>query len=404
MKINMNTIKSSGVSLHFEKHKANDTAVNGLQRHNERVPNQKHSNKNIDDSRTIDNVFLKKSDGKFKDAVSNVIENERDKGLKGVRKDAVRMVEATVQISGKVLDMGENEQEQVLRDSYEWLKSEFGENNIVSAVIHKDETNMHLHFDFVPIRDSKLTAKTVISKIELKRYQNEFLSDLQGKHPTLNFERGGGETNGLSQREFEILQKEREEREKELSKYSDKLDSLEDELDKKEDLLKAKESKLLVREKRHEAGFEKLNNAVKEFNVAVEELKEEKRDVLIREKNVSNRESLLKSENGRLVILKQEIDEKSLNADKKLSEASERLSEANKLKELADDMMKRVEALKIQLASSWNNILSQVRGGALKVEKVEQIAEKYKPVSDENVNEMLLDMNDLLDKNTDMKL
>lgn len=54
--------RTSGVSLHFEKYKANDVGINGLQRHNERVPGQKHSNKNIDDSRTVENVFLRKAD------------------------------------------------------------------------------------------------------------------------------------------------------------------------------------------------------------------------------------------------------------------------------------------------------------------------------------------------------
>lgn len=103
-----------------------------------------------------------------------MIKNKRKGGIKGVRKDAVRMVEATVQLSGKVLDMSEYEQEQVLRDSYEWLKDKFGEDNVISAVIHKDETNMHLHFDFVPIEDGKLNAKAIISKPRLKKYQTDF--------------------------------------------------------------------------------------------------------------------------------------------------------------------------------------------------------------------------------------
>lgn len=54
-------------------------------------------------------LILRKADKKYNKAVADVIEKEREGGLKGVRKDAVRMVEATVQLSGKVLDMSEEE-------------------------------------------------------------------------------------------------------------------------------------------------------------------------------------------------------------------------------------------------------------------------------------------------------
>lgn len=263
MKIDLRT---SGVSLHFEKHKANDVGINGLQRHNERVPGQNHSNKNIDDSRTGKNVFLRKSDKKYHKAIAELIEKRREGGLKGVRKDAVRMIEATVQLSGKVLDSSEDEQEQVLRESYDWLKNEFGEENVISAVIHKDETNMHLHFDFVPIKDGRLRAKNYLTRQKLRQYQSEFLKYLQDKNPALNFERGGGLTKGLSQRDFEILQEERKKLMDEIEKREDELDAREDELDLREAELNDREEKLAKRE-------EKYNKRVTAFNKRVKELK-----------------------------------------------------------------------------------------------------------------------------------
>ena len=388
MKINMSTIKSSGVSLHFEKHKANDTAVNGLHRHNERVPGQKHSNEKIDDSRTVDNVFLKKSDGKFKQAVSNVIENERENGLKGVRKDAVRMVEATVQLSGKVLDMDEDEQEQVLRDSYEWLKNEFGENNIVSAVIHKDETNMHLHFDFVPIDEQgKLTAKTIISKPKLQQYQNEFLKELQEKHATLNFKRGGGETNGLSQRDFEVLQKEREEREKELSKYSDKLDLYEDELIEREERLEAREERFKGRESalgKRELEVSKkareVSEAVLELNKRIELFGKEKKEfetsaMKVRQRN-STRERALDEREIK-------VDKKDQQADKKLSEANELTRKWERVKLEVEAMSKRIESKLKQFGRTWERILTGVRTNEIKQSDVVEAVEKHTPVETE---------------------
>lgn len=383
--------RTSGVSLHFEKHKANDTAVNGLQRHNERVPGQKHSNERIDDSRTADNVFLKKSDSKFNKSVNDVIENERKGGTKGVRKDAVRMVEATVQLSGKVLDMSEYEQEQVLRDSYEWLKDKFGEDNVISAVIHKDETNMHLHFDFVPIEDGKLNAKAIISKPRLKQYQTDFLKNLKENHVSMNFERGGGETNGLSQRDFEVMQKEREKLMQEIAERENELDAREDKLDLREDELSDKEEKIANLE-------EKYDNAVKGFNKSVNEFNAQKIAVIDREGKVSVREQTLERDRELLRAKEVEVDKKHVEATEKLSEATEKLSEASRLKELADKTMERVKALKSQLANKWTDILQQVRGGALRPSTVEEKVEPYIPVTDENVQELMLEMDNLLDK------
>lgn len=382
--------RTSGVSLHFEKHKANDTAVNGLQRHNERVPGQKHSNERIDDSRTSDNVFLKKADSKFNTSVNDVIKNKRKGGIKGVRKDAVRMVEATVQLSGKVLDMSEYEQEQVLRDSYEWLKDKFGEDNVISAVIHKDETNMHLHFDFVPIEDGKLNAKAIISKPRLKKYQTDFLKNLKENHVSMNFERGGSETRGLSQRDFEIMQKEREKLMQEIAEREKELDVRDDKLDLREDELSDKAEKLANRNV-------KYYNRVKEFNQSVNEFKAQKLAIIDREGKVSVRERSLERDRALLVAKTVEVNKKSIEATRKLTEAS-------RLKRLADETMERVNALKSQLANKWTYILQQVRGGALRPSAVEKKVESYVSVTDENVQELMLEMDNLLDNENGQEL
>lgn len=228
VKINMNP---SGVSLHFEKHKANGGEINGLQRHNERTPGGRHGNEKIDDSRTQDNIFLIRDGRKLNERVEDTIKQNRDKGLKGVRKDAVRMVEGTVQLSGKVLDEPEEKQVEILKDSFTYLQDKFGKDNFVSGVIHLDETNPHLHFDFVPIENGKLTAKTIISPKRLREYQDDFLGHLQDNDPYLNFQRGTGQFNGLSQEDFERLTAERARAEKELEDRETELDNREDELD-----------------------------------------------------------------------------------------------------------------------------------------------------------------------------
>ncbi|MBY2398023.1 plasmid recombination protein, partial [Clostridioides difficile] len=61
--------------------------------------------------------------------------------------------------------------------------------NIVSATVHFDETTPHMHFNFVPITsDGKLSARDLITRIELKKIQNELPRFLQSKG--FNIKRG----------------------------------------------------------------------------------------------------------------------------------------------------------------------------------------------------------------------
>jgi len=234
----INDIKSSGLALHYIKHKGGPE-INGLQRNNERVPGQNHSNKHIDDSRTKNNIVLKKCDGTFYKTINQIIEDNRTTKHK-IRKDAVKMVEATVQFSGTILTLPEKEQEQVLRDSYDWLKNEFGEENIVSAVIHKDETTMHLHFDFVPMKDGRLIAKEVICRGTLFKQQADFLKYQQDKHPDAYFERNGGDFKGLRQKDYEKVQAILKANEDEMKQYKKDLDDRSDKLDVREKKLNQK--------------------------------------------------------------------------------------------------------------------------------------------------------------------
>lgn len=77
----INDIKSSGLALHYIKHKGGPE-INGLQRNNERVPGQNHSNKHIDDSRTKNNIVLKSVTAHFikrSTGLSKIIEQQNGK-------------------------------------------------------------------------------------------------------------------------------------------------------------------------------------------------------------------------------------------------------------------------------------------------------------------------------------
>lgn len=254
-------LKQSSISLHFEKHKG---STGGLQRHNEREPGQRHSNKNIKPDRTKDNIFLKpKDDRTYGERVEDRLEAGY-RGTKAVRKDAVKMVEATVQLGGDITKESEETQIEALKEAYEELKEMYGEENIISAVIHVDETTPHLHCDFVPLtKRGNLSAKDVIGdKKKMRRTQEKFLEAMQERVPRAKFARLEPEKaqfNGLDQKLYEKMTASIKEREDKLCDREDyiedqeiKLENKEEQLNKVKEALEAKENEIRARERQVE--------------------------------------------------------------------------------------------------------------------------------------------------------
>ena len=254
-------LKQSSISLHFEKHKG---STGGLQRHNEREPGQRHSNKNIKPDRTKDNIFLKpKDDRTYGERVEDRLEAGY-RGTKAVRKDAVKMVEATVQLGGDITKESEETQIEALKEAYEQLKEMYGEENIISAVIHVDETTPHLHCDFVPLtKRGNLSAKDVIGdKKKMRRTQEKFLEAMQERVPRAKFARLEPEKaqfNGLDQKLYEKMTASIKEREDKLCDREDyiedqeiKLENKEEQLNKVKEALEAKENEIRARERQVE--------------------------------------------------------------------------------------------------------------------------------------------------------
>lgn len=254
-------LKQSSISLHFEKHKG---STGGLQRHNEREPGQRHSNKNIKPDRTKDNIFLKpKDDRTYGERVDDRLEAGY-RGAKAIRKDAVKMVEATVQLGGDITKESEETQIEALKEAYEELKEMYGEENIISAVIHVDETTPHLHCDFVPLtKRGNLSAKDVIGdKKKMRRTQEKFLEAMQERVPRAKFARLEPEKaqfNGLDQKLYEKMTASIKEREDKLCDREDyiedqeiKLENKEEQLNQLKETLEAKENEIRARERQVE--------------------------------------------------------------------------------------------------------------------------------------------------------
>lgn len=72
--------------------------------------------------------------------------------------------------------------------SYKFLANRYGEKNVISAYVHRDETSDHMHFAFVPVTEDKkrggekLSAKEVITRADLRTFHEDLERHLDSFH------------------------------------------------------------------------------------------------------------------------------------------------------------------------------------------------------------------------------
>lgn len=177
--------------LHLEKAKGNDS---GMSAHIERTIHPK----NADASRTHLNKEMINYPEKIKNRTSAIQYRLENAKLK--RKIGTNQVRAIrIMLSGTHETMKAIENNKQLNhwcdDNLDWLKETFGEENLVSAVLHMDEKTPHIHATIVPIvsgerrkakkentdsykkkhqNSNRLCADDVMARNKLKHYQNTY--------------------------------------------------------------------------------------------------------------------------------------------------------------------------------------------------------------------------------------
>lgn len=369
-------LKQSSISLHFEKHKG---STGGLQRHNEREPGQRHSNKNIKPDRTKDNIFLKpKDDRTYGERVEDRLEAGY-RGAKAIRKDAVKMVEATVQLGGDITKESEETQIEALKEAYEELKEMYGEENIISAVIHVDETTPHLHCDFVPLtKRGNLSAKDVIGdKKKMRRTQEKFLEAMQERVPRAKFARLEPEKaqfNGLDQKLYEKMTASIKEREDKLCDREDyiedqeiKLENKEEQLNKVKEALEAKENEIRARERQVEKDEDGIVFDRDALTTKEQKLNERATEIREQEEAIAETASKLADKTREL-----NAREEDLQTREEALRRSESLSEARRAQEL-ENARKEAEQIKEDAREEAKGIIARA---SEMVEKAKEVLRK----------------------------
>ena len=170
--------------LRFAKHKGG--ASKALSAHHERTKDFYISNPDIDQSRTPQNFHLVTPLWSYEQEIRHRI---RMAGCR-VRKDSVKFVDTLVTVSPEFTQEHAAEMPEYFTRAFTFLKERVGEENIISAVVHLDETTPHMHLCFVPLtKDGRLSAKEILgNKKAMIQWQDDFYACMSERWPEL--ERG----------------------------------------------------------------------------------------------------------------------------------------------------------------------------------------------------------------------
>ena len=182
----------------MEKYHKQDVAP--IEKENERDENYEASNPQIDSERTRNNYRFTPYFGKtYTEFINGRI---KELGL-SPRKDAVVMNSFVLGSDKTFFDgLAKVEQYNFFSDCYKFFAERYGEENIIAAIVHNDETTPHMHLNLMPVtKDGRLCSKQLFDKPQLQKLQTDFYESV-GKRWGLQRGKEGSQKKHLSTAEF----------------------------------------------------------------------------------------------------------------------------------------------------------------------------------------------------------
>ena len=118
------------------------TSITKAERHNERK-NKSYSNMNVDLSQTPNNIHYKRCETTYNERLKELIDNKQV-SLRGLRDNAKLFDELIFDINSDYFEKhgGYEFAKEFYAEAYRFAQKVYGEENIISAVMHADELNL----------------------------------------------------------------------------------------------------------------------------------------------------------------------------------------------------------------------------------------------------------------------
>lgn len=146
----------------------------GIERENERDENYKSKvNPQIDKSRTPNNYHIIGRDETYLSYIDKRIKELAPK--RKIKDDAVLINSFILGSDGEFFSsLSLEQQKEFFRDCAMCFAERYGEENIISAVGHMDETNPHMHLNLIPVLEGRLCSKQLFDRKALRELQTDF--------------------------------------------------------------------------------------------------------------------------------------------------------------------------------------------------------------------------------------
>lgn len=282
------------------------------------------SNESIDQERTEQNYFFKIG------SIDSL--NERLSQVKVCKRADVNVLCDWVVTLPK--DVQSDDEQKFFETVFAFLSERYGSDNIINAVVHKDETTPHMHCAFVPVVEDrkkggyKVSAKERLNRAELQSFHSDLSKYVQKQlGHEVSILNGATVDGNLTKKE--MIEKDIEE------------------LEQKKEIL---EGKVLTVE-------EAKNSRYKKCPLGGVKLIKRSGEVASTSETIEHIQSLKRTAN-RVKSIEKERDE----ANKRVDEANKRVEDAEKDKELRFSRKKLAETVKHTDLINKNRVLCQALG------------------------------------------
>lgn len=153
----------------------------GIERENERDEHYKSKvNPQIDSTRTPSNYNVI---GRAETYLSYIDKRIKEIAQKRkIKDDAVLINSFILGSDGEFFaTLSQEQQEDFFHDCTMFFAERYGEENIISAVVHVDETNPHLHLNLIPVLNGRLCSKQLFDRKALRELQSDFHEQVGNK-------------------------------------------------------------------------------------------------------------------------------------------------------------------------------------------------------------------------------
>jgi hypothetical protein len=161
----------------------------GIEAHHERLKVRYKSNPDIHTDRSRFNYHLIEPQGRYNSEIRSHIDAAKERNPKLIMKsNSVLFVDVLITATPHFFQMRPKEFErEYFRAALSFFEDKVKHENIISAVVHRDEETPHMHLVFVPITDDdRLSAKDIIGgPAGCRKWQDEFFGQMSKVFPDL---------------------------------------------------------------------------------------------------------------------------------------------------------------------------------------------------------------------------